>query len=149
MDWIQLIGAIGLGAIVTKLLDVLWLQRVLKQNEQSKWLREQRFVAYSVLAKELVSHGLWSGTTSQATADGLAAEAMLLADDELLANRIDKYFRDVAETKRRLSRMQSVETYADPEKRGELESANRDEFQRLQGEAGALVSELRRRLLRN
>lgn len=149
MDWIQLFGAVGLGAIVTKLLDVLWLQRVLKQNEQSKWLRERRFAAYSVLAKELVSHGLWSGTTSQTTADGLAAEAMLLADDELLANRIDKYFRDIAESKLRLSRMGSVETYADPEKRRELENANRNEFLRLQGEAGALVSELRRRLLRN
>ena len=51
MDWIKLLGAIGFGAIITKVLDVIWLQSALKNAEREKWLRDQRMRVFSMLAK--------------------------------------------------------------------------------------------------
>ena len=65
MDWIQLLGAVGAGAIATKLLDVLWVQRVLRDNEKRKWLREQRYKVYAIIAHEiLVSDPLHRSSSS-------------------------------------------------------------------------------------
>ena len=53
MDTIKFIGAIGIGAVIVKVLDIFWLQKVISKNETIKWLRDQRlkyfseFVGYS------------------------------------------------------------------------------------------------------
>ena len=106
MNWISLLGAIGVGAIVTKLLDVLWLNRVVRDNERAKWLREQRLVVFSKLAQELLSMGLWNGSTKPVEALSLAAQAILIANDDLLAKRIESFFSSTLEAKETLEKMQ-------------------------------------------
>jgi hypothetical protein len=106
MNWISLLGAIGVGAIVTKLLDVLWLNRVVRDNERAKWLREQRLVVFSKLAQELLSMGLWNGSTKPVEALSLAAQAILIANDDLLAKRIESFFSSTLEAKETLDKMQ-------------------------------------------
>jgi hypothetical protein len=106
MNWIGLLGAIGIGAIATKLLDVLWLNRVVRDNERAKWLREQRLVVFSKLAQELLSMGLWSGSTKPAEALSLAAQAILIANDDRLAQRIESFFSSTLEARETLDEMQ-------------------------------------------
>ena len=65
MNWVELLAAVGIGAIVVKMLDVLWLQRLLQESERKRWLRDQRHSAYSKLAKELISESYWSGAIEE------------------------------------------------------------------------------------
>jgi len=82
VDWIQLLSAVGLGAIVTKVLDVTWLQKAAQEATRSNWLRHQRLRAYSTLTKELISHGCWSGTTKYNEGTAIAADAMLVSNED-------------------------------------------------------------------
>src|SRR4051812_690307 len=88
MDWIPLLGAVGIGAIATKVLDVLWLQRVMQSAERTKWLREQRIKAYGALAKEF--------TTSDMSRDARIRtgihECLLVTDDSVLQSQLLNYF---------------------------------------------------------
>ena len=58
MNWLQLLSAFGIGAILIKLLDIVWLQRVIQEYQQRTWLRDRRLEAFSKLAKEFISLGL-------------------------------------------------------------------------------------------
>ena len=82
MDWIQLLSAVGLGAIVSEVLDVTWLQKAAQEATRSNWLRHQRLRAYSTLTKELISHGCWSGTTKYNEGTAIAADAMLVSNED-------------------------------------------------------------------
>jgi hypothetical protein len=53
MDIIKFIGAIGIGAVIVKILDIFWLQKVILKNETIKWLRDQRLIYFS----EFVEYG--------------------------------------------------------------------------------------------
>ena len=82
MEWIKLVGAVGIGAITTKLLDIVWLQNSLRESERRKWLREKRFEVYSDLTSELLSLGRNSDLRDDAFAGyALASKAILLTKD--------------------------------------------------------------------
>jgi hypothetical protein len=36
MDWLQLISAVGIRALLTKVLDIVWLQRTMREAEKKK-----------------------------------------------------------------------------------------------------------------
>jgi len=36
MNWLQFISAIGIGALLTKILDIIWLQRSIRETERTK-----------------------------------------------------------------------------------------------------------------
>jgi hypothetical protein len=92
MDWIEIVGAVGFGAIVTKLLDILWLQRVMLENDRRRWLRDKRLQAFATVTRDFITLGL-TRTDPSHFHEGYvaAAEAMLLAGDDELATRIDRY----------------------------------------------------------
>jgi hypothetical protein len=97
MDWLQIISAVGVGALLTKVLDIVWLQKSLQEAEKRKWFREQRLRVYSKLAEELISLGKSKGARTDAFVGyALAAEAMLLVDNEQLANDIECFFTMLA-----------------------------------------------------
>lgn len=97
MNWIQLISAVGVGALITKLMDVLWLQKVVHQNEHKKWLREQRLEAYSELTEELLSLGKKQGTREDPFKGyALVAKTTLLVEDERLAIELEEFFTNVS-----------------------------------------------------
>jgi hypothetical protein len=143
------LGGLGIGSLLTTLITK-WLD---VRTERTRWLRDRRYAAYSVLTKELMSMGVWSGTTTRAAALGIAAEARLLLDDEPLAQRIDAFFADLAETSQRLSSEQSrehrfVSQEEEDRRRSEFRKHGETEYQRLRKEANAIADALRQQLLR-
>jgi hypothetical protein len=92
-DWIPFISAFGLGAIVIKILDITWLQKVNRDAEKSKWLRDNRLRVYSKLTEELLSLGKALGTREDAFKGySIASEAILLAPSDELAREIEVFF---------------------------------------------------------
>jgi hypothetical protein len=94
MDWITLITGVGVGGIVVKVLDVWWLQKVIETRDTKKWLRDQRLKAFTNLAQAILSFALTEQhriSSNPFEFYALAAEAMLLIDDESLINRIDQF----------------------------------------------------------
>lgn len=88
MDWIPLLGAVGIGAIATKILDVLWLQRVMQSAERTKWLREQRIKAYGALAREFATSDLGRDPRIRT---GIH-ECLLVTEDSVLQGQLMNYF---------------------------------------------------------
>lgn len=96
MTWIQLLGAVGIGAIVTKLMDLLWMQRLQEATERRRWLRETRLSAFSRFARCALSLGLPGDAESLTSFDpfkamSTAAETLLLVDDQDLRRRIFEF----------------------------------------------------------
>lgn len=140
MDWLQLISAVGIGALLTKVLDIVWLQRSLRTSEKQKWLREQRLRVYSNIADEILS----LGTTKDSRTDvfsgyALAAEAILLVDDDKLANDIEQFFTKMANL---YSEVNKTDDHSEKKPDEELETA----YQMMLKESRRLVSELRKSL---
>jgi len=136
MDWIQVISAVGIGALLTKVLDIVWLQRAVRESEKRRWFREQRLRVYSKLSEEILSMGKSMNTREDAFSGyALAAEAILLVDDEL-ARDIEQFFTRLANIF-----SEGVKTDDDPIKRSEdeLEGA----YKVVVEESRRLVKELR------
>jgi len=94
MNWIKIIGAIGLGAIITKVLDIFWLQKIMEESEKRKWLRDNQLRAFSKLAKEILSFRLGKGSFDYDNPYefyGIAAESMLLIEDSEIKDRINNF----------------------------------------------------------
>ncbi len=117
LDWFELISAAGAGAVTIKLLDIVWMQRVIRESEKKKWLREKRLAAYSKLTSEVLSLGREFQTREDAFKGyALAAEAMLLADNKKLAERIEGHFTMISNLYKEVTRDSS-----DPLKKSESE----------------------------
>ena len=96
MNWIELIGAVGIGAIITKILDVLWLQRLLAQQEKARWLRETKFRALSNLSKLIASWGFHEGKVANLWEFRAAvAEAFLVIENRKLVEEIQTFSDDL------------------------------------------------------
>ncbi|MGL0962131.1 hypothetical protein ACSTD9_22130 [Vibrio vulnificus] len=117
LDWFELISAAGVGAVTIKLLDIVWMQRVIRESEKKKWLREKRLAAYSKLTSEVLSLGREFQTREDVFKGyALAAEAMLLADNKRLAERIESHFTMISNLYKETTRDSS-----DPLKKSESE----------------------------
>lgn len=78
----------GLGAIITKLLDV-WLQKRQEKIEFRSWLRDKRLEAYSELLSSLLAAvSLPLREWDYYEAMGRASKAMLIANNEKLIDNI-------------------------------------------------------------
>ena len=104
MDWIKLLGGIGFGAIITKVLDVIWLQSALKNAEREKWLRDQRMRVFSMLAKELVDIQLNKSREGIESAKAITAEALLLLPNLEVGNDLSHHFDDIATSKSKIEK---------------------------------------------
>ena len=92
MDWVALLGAVGVGAIVTKVLDAVWLTRITQRIAHSNWLRDQRLAAYTTAAADFLSFGLTRNNESDPfEAYAKLAPALLLAGSDDLACAIDEF----------------------------------------------------------
>ncbi|GAB6910190.1 conserved hypothetical protein [Desulfosarcina cetonica] len=140
MDWLQIISAVGIGALLTKLLDIIWLQRSIRETEKKKWLRDQRLRVYSKLAEEMLSLGKTFNTREDAFSGySFAAEAILLSDDDELASDIEEFFTKVSNLFD-----EAVKSNDDPTKKAEehLEGA----YKIIVAESRRLVKRLRKSL---
>ncbi len=134
-NWFQLIGAVGIGAIVTKLLDIFWLARITREADHRKWLREQRLAAYSDVAKDFLSLRLGGDQDhdNPFQAYAVASRAMLLAHNDQLSQRISRFIVDMDAF---------YQLNDDESKQSEAEKA----YKALWDEARGLVSALRQAL---
>jgi len=147
MNWIALAGAIGIGAIITKLLDVLWLQQVVAENERRKWLRDQRLRAYSVFAQDLIGMRLWLGLVSDDEAQRRLADALLLTSDETLSEDLEAFVNRVIELKRTATlRERELQPLVNVEARPIWEEQNRAWFDQVSKDAHRLFARLREEL---
>lgn len=104
MDWPALLGSGAIGALLIKIVDTLWLQRVLQSAEKRKWLREKRLKAYSSLTLELLTLGRNSDLRDDAFKGyAIASEAILLTTDKELAEEIEEFFTWLANLFREVS----------------------------------------------
>ncbi len=96
MNWIELLGAVGIGAIVTKLLDVVWPTRIQERHAARKWLRDNKLGAFSKLARALASLGLDKFVTGDLwKLRALSSEAELLIEDEELVSKLRQFINDL------------------------------------------------------
>lgn len=143
MTWIQLLSAVGIGALLTKILDIVWLQRSLRESEKRKWLRDKRLNAYTAVTKEILSLGKELKTREDPfNGYSLAAESILLADNEELANEIEVLFTNISNLYKEATRSED-----DPEKKSEehLEGA----YNLVVKKSRSLVEKLRQSIQKN
>lgn len=92
VDWIQLVSAVGVGALLTKILDAIWLNRVAEQSTQRAWLRDNRLKAFQEAASELLAFGLDRKSPDDPFATyARLARAMIICKDNKIALRLDQF----------------------------------------------------------
>lgn len=93
MSWLALLGSGAVGGLLVKVVDALWLQRILQSAEKRKWFRERRLKAYTELTVELLTLGRKSDLREDAFRGyEIASEAILLTEDDKLASEIEQFF---------------------------------------------------------
>ena len=94
VNWISLIGAAGIGAIIIKILDIVWLQKIYDRSEQKKWLRNQKMKAFSEFSEALLSLGLGENLKigkNPYEFYSLSSVTILLLENDNLVNKIDRF----------------------------------------------------------
>jgi hypothetical protein len=150
MQLFQLLGAAGVGSIITtiitKWLDIL-LQKKLQKYDHIKWLREQRIKAYSQLIHNLLSIKLWD--LSLRESEGLVdvSDSILLSNAEL-ALKIENYYRETEKTLRKfIGKRQSAQDCGDDAMLQECNEEMNQEYLLYQEKTRSLINELRLDLL--
>ncbi len=97
MDWVSLVGAAGIGAIIIKIIDIVWLQKALEKSEHKKWLRNQKLEVFTELSELLLSIGL----SKKHNIDNnpyefyaVASKSLLLIENEKLQKQINTFIVD-------------------------------------------------------
>lgn len=129
MDTIKFIGAIGVGAIIVKVLDIFWLQKVISKNEAVKWLRDQRLKYFSKFAEYGSTLALREKDSDVLDFVAVSAKVKLLLHSDDLLPRIDRFVDNVCD----------------------LHTNNQDDMEaihKIQQESIKLVNELRAELLK-
>ncbi|WP_375320631.1 hypothetical protein [Aliivibrio logei] len=141
MDWIQLLGAVGVGALITKVIDVVWLQKVLRDNERQKWLRDKKLDAFEAMTKEILSLGRASDIhLDPFKGYALSARTILLVDNDEFIDEIDDFVNGTFNLKKEYDKYQIGES---DKEYSELEGA----FEQLAKDSRVLVKKLRKSLL--
>jgi len=133
MNWLHLLSAFGLGAILVKLLDIIWLQGVLQEHHRRNWLRDKRYQAFSSLSKEFISFGLnRPGLSNPFEQFAIVSDAMLLIEDDSLIDRLNRFIVQ-------LNRFNTLSDEKKPENKDKVDSL----FKELNNEARLIIKELR------
>lgn len=116
MNWIEIIGAIGIGSVITTVittvLNIFWVPKIIEKVERRKWLRDNQLRAFSKLSKELLTFRLYK----RGIADdynplellAIASQSIILIEDKELTDRIirctlrlrEVFSKDISDEKR-------------------------------------------------
>ena len=94
MNWIEIIGLIGVGSVITTVLNIFWLPKIMEKIEKRKWLRDKQLKAFSKLSKEILSFRSSKGVSDYKGIHefrGIAAESIILIEDIEIKNKIDTF----------------------------------------------------------
>ena len=137
MTSIEFLGALGiggiLGVVISKLLDILWLQKTLMRNEAIKWLRDQRLRVFRELSGDLATLGFRESRKDILEIAAVASEATLLIDDKVLQERVVRFIDDLCSLRE------------GPQ--GQIDENDIQEINRLVSEARLLTESLRGALM--
>ena len=99
MTWTEIVSILGIGSIlgivISKLFDILWLQKTVMKNESIRWIRDQRLRVFRELSGDFATLGLRDSRKDILEIVAVASEATLLRDDEVLKERIMKCTDDL------------------------------------------------------
>jgi hypothetical protein len=99
MTWTEIVSILGIGSIlgivISKLFDILWLQKTVMKNESIRWIRDQRLRVFRELSGDFATLGLRDSRKDILEIVAVASEATLLIDDEVLKERIMKFTDDL------------------------------------------------------
>ncbi|MBC8312476.1 MAG: hypothetical protein H8E72_09220 [Candidatus Marinimicrobia bacterium] len=96
MDWASLVGAASLGAIIIRILDITWFQKVIDNSEHRKWLRTQKMIAFSELSEILLSIGIakkYNINHNPYEFLTIASKSILLIDNNELQDKIFSFIK--------------------------------------------------------
>lgn len=96
MDWASLVGAASLGAIIIRILDITWFQKVIDNSEHRKWLRTQKMIAFSELSEILLSMGIakkYNINHNPYEFLTIASKSILLIDNNELQDKIFSFIK--------------------------------------------------------
>jgi hypothetical protein len=118
MEFIKFIfvGGFGgvIGAVIIKVLDIVWLQRTVYCHELNRWKRDKKFVVYSKVARDLISQEGWGREERSPELYALIGEAALLIEDKTLTTRLDLFYKATFESLKKSSGIrQDAEHYGD------------------------------------
>jgi hypothetical protein len=144
----EILGAVGIGGLLVKILDIFWLQKVITTNESDKWKRDKKFSVYSRMASDLISQQGWGKENRPPELYALLGETLLLIENEALGRELDSFYKESLNSFRKSSGMrQTAEHYGDDGLVEEASSFHAAAHARLQQEASALVAGLKKDML--
>lgn len=116
MEILKLIAAFGFGAILSKVIDAVWIQPFLAKKQMQSWIRDKRLEAFTDLSRNLLAFSL-DGKENKTPFESyaIAARALLLVDNEDLVKKIDQHIAErdrlfrVTENKDKLPEGKTVE----------------------------------------
>ncbi len=94
MAFYEILGSIGIGAIVVKILDVWWLQKIMYNNDKQRWVLDKKFDIFSKISNDLISGKGWSDGNITAERLELISNVFLFASDEGVAKELDSFYRN-------------------------------------------------------
>lgn len=148
MSWIEFLGAVGIGGLLVKILDIVWLQKVMANNERSQWKREKKFSVYSRMASDLISQQGWGHESRPPELSALLGETLLLIENEALGRDLDGFYKAAPDSLKKSSGMrQTAEHHGDEDLVEKAIAFHADEHARLQQEARALVGRMKEDML--
>ena len=148
MNYIELLSAVGIGAILVKLLDIIWLQRMIHDNERDRWKRDIKSIIYSKIARDLISQEEWGKSERSPELLALIGEAALLIEDKTLVSRLELFYKNTLISLNKSSGLrQEAENYGDGTLIQKAVEFHHSEHRQLQMEAREILSLLRKDLL--
>lgn len=148
MEFFKLLSAVGLGGIIVKFLDIIWLQRNVRNYETNKWKRDKKINTYSKLAEDLISQKEWGLQARSHEFHVLLGEVFLLMENQRLVIKIEEFYKDVEKSlKISEGKRQQAESYGDEKLIEEAIEFHKTENQRLQKEAREILKLLRKDML--
>lgn len=146
---IELLSAIGLGAFIVKFLDIVWLQKLIFNNERNNWKRDKKFSVFARVARDLISQQEWGKHKRSSELHSLIGEATLLIENNNLSSKLDLFYNNSLLSLNKSSGMrQQAEDYGDEALIENAIAFHQAEHLRLQDEAREIVRLLRQDLIR-
>lgn len=140
---------ITMKAIFAKFLDIVWLQRIIRNNDRDKWKRDKKFSVYSRVASDLISQQEWGQHKRSPELHALIGEAALLIEDKDLASKLDLFYSEALISLNKSAGLRQQAENCDDEALIENAIAfHQSEHRKLQGEAREILGLLRQDLLR-
>lgn len=149
MEFVKLLSAGVFGALIIKIIDIIWLQRTIQNHERKKWKRDQKFTVYSKLSKDLISQEEWGKHKRSSEIYALLGESFLLIENKDLAIKLEAFYKEsLFSLNKSAGIRQQAENYGDENLIDEAIKFNNYENLKFQEKAHEVLKLLREDMLK-